>query len=69
MTLRKRKKFIRDLANAVRDEILASADKMPDYWNGFELRQLLADKFAGNTCQMSRKQMHDYRNEMTINNI
>lgn len=42
------KKFVNDLISSIRDEIYAEIDtgKVPEAWDGIELRWLLKNKFA-----------------------
>lgn len=39
--------FICELCDRVRDSAVADTGRMPEEWDGHELRQLLADRFAG----------------------
>jgi hypothetical protein len=50
--------FVKALVNAVKDEVLAKIDQTPEDWDGHELRQWLADKFADSA---SMSQMQDKR--------
>lgn len=47
MNKREKKRFVRELTKAVADDIISKieAGKVPDEWDGIELRELLADKF------------------------
>lgn len=40
-----KKLFIRQICNAVRDDLVKKIRDMPEEWDGHELRRLLADKF------------------------
>ncbi|NCX56251.1 MAG: hypothetical protein EBW87_03530 [Burkholderiaceae bacterium] len=62
-------KFIRDLTTSVVMDIIASVRKMPEEWDGHELRQFIADKFAWNTTAMTRSRMKDYKNEVVVRNL
>jgi hypothetical protein len=64
MDAKQKKKFIKDLTAAVRDNLLAKVKDMPEEWDGHELRQLLADKFAYETTDTMKKgrRLRDYRN-------
>jgi len=57
-------KLVRDLTESVVGEIIDKirADRVPANWNGFELRQLLADNFAGEVGTMPPARMREYRN-------
>ena len=45
MTTAGKRKFVRSLCNSVRDTLIAAVDKLPEDWNGIELRDLLAEAF------------------------
>ena len=70
MNTRKRKAFIRELVNNVRNDILSKADQIPETWDGIELRVYIADKFA-NICigKMDRKRANEYRNTIYCSNL
>jgi len=38
--------FINELIDNVKSDVLEKVERMPDNWNGFELRWYLADKFT-----------------------
>ena len=41
-------KFIRELCDNIRDDVLSQVDRMPFEWDGHELRMYLAERF--NRC-------------------
>ncbi len=45
MTTVEKRRFIRQLANAIKKEALVTAKRMPQSWDGHELREYLSDKF------------------------
>lgn len=49
LTQSQKRKIVRQLVNAVRDDILAVIPKMPEEWDGIELREYIADSFAKQT--------------------
>jgi len=71
MTLREKKKFIRDLMESVFAEMRAKAASLPEEWDGIELRELLAEKFRRETCPslMTGRRKRDYRNEVIVRNL
>jgi hypothetical protein len=71
VTLREKRKFIRDLMENVFVEMRTKAAQMPEEWNGIELRQLLADKFNHETCPhlLTGRRKRDYRNEVIVRNL
>lgn len=64
-----KRKFIRDLIGSVQRDIIAAVRKMPDDWDGHELRQLIADKFEQETTDMPRSRAKDYANTRLVNNL
>jgi len=75
MNLEERKRFITELCNNVRDELLKAADRMPDAWDGHELRQILTDRFteSSNMSDPMRnkrgRRRRDYENEKLVSNL
>lgn len=55
MTHQQQKKFVKDLAKNVLDDLLADATKWSNEWDGYELRRLLADAFALVVIEKSSK--------------
>jgi hypothetical protein len=56
----------------VRREIIKLIDngKIPEEWNGHELRQLIADKFNYEKTQvMKGNRLKDYKNTVYLNNL
>lgn len=45
MTKRQKRSIIRQLIAGRQRDILKAVDKMPDEWDGIELRAFIADKF------------------------
>lgn len=68
MTLKEKRAFVRNLANSVRDAIIARADAMPTEWDGHELRQFLADEFTREVYRgtMSGRRLREYRNARAV---
>lgn len=44
-TVEGKRRFIRELCDRIRDDVMRDAEKMPEAWDGHELRRLLADRF------------------------
>ena len=74
MEAEEKKKFVRQLILNVEIDILKKVDKMPEEWDGHELRQYIADQFArcviGDymTNKKSRR-FKDYRNVMETTDL
>lgn len=67
------KAFVRELTDSISQSIIRSIEvgKIPEDWDGIELRQLMADKFKEAACShlMNGKRGRDYRNHVLIINL
>ena len=73
-----KRRFILELINNVQADILANVGKMPEEWDGHELRRYVADKFDESAMTVGRKgpygkpyarRTRDYRNTVIVNNL
>lgn len=66
-----KKRFIQDLLDGLRETLIQKVDQMPEEWDGFELRWLIADTAAENTFgNVTHKQRKaEYRNERLVRNL
>ena len=70
MNKRDKKKFIRELCNSVKNDILAKVAQMPDQWDGVELRAYIADTFdRSRMVKMDKGRERDYRNTIYTTNL
>lgn len=74
MTLEEKIIFVKELVNSVQEEVLAKLNKTPEDWDGRELRQYLADKFADSASisQMQDKRQsrrRAYENTVLVENL
>jgi hypothetical protein len=72
MTAQQKRTFIRDLLANVKRELLSKVPKMPETWDGIELRQFAADKFndaAHGGALMTGRRKSDYHNEVIVRNL
>lgn len=70
MTKEQQHEFITGLVDAVKSEIMSKVDKMPEAWDGIELRQFLADKFADAAyVKMPASRRKAYRNTILVDNL
>lgn len=70
MTREERREFITSLCDSLKADILSKADKMPDDWDGHELRQYIADKAQEIVwTRMSRSRKQRYNNECLVRNL
>jgi hypothetical protein len=66
MDAKEKEKFVRDLVGNVLETVIKAIPAMPEDWNGHELRQYLADKFADNTFMKKGKGLKRYRNTVAV---
>lgn len=69
-------KFVINLTDSIKNEILQNIwnNKIPEDWNGIELRWLIADKmgnvvFGGFEKKNQRKRAKEFNNYVLINNL
>jgi hypothetical protein len=61
----KKKEFIKNLCNEVRDGLLRNVDKFPEDWDGHELREIIADEFdrERSLSRMGQGRVRAYKRE------
>ena len=68
-----KRQFVIDLCDSIRDGILADidAEKVPEEWDGHELRQLIADRFADRALfrKMTGWKLREYKNAVLCQNL
>lgn len=71
MTPEDQKRIVHELCFSVEGGIISAinAGAIPDDWDGFELRQLTAERFARCTGKMSLKRKREYNNTVLVNNL
>ena len=69
MTNKEKRRFVREMMSTVTKEVLANIPKMPEYWNGKQLRQYIADRFQDSCMTMSKTDKHSYTNEVIVRNL
>ena len=73
MNKREKTKFVRDLMGSIQKTIIKNIDRMPDEWDGSELRQYIADKTADLAGSLLMRQkgsaFKDYKNEVITRNL
>ena len=67
MTIEEQRTFVSDLTLAVRTKIL-NAD-IPAEWDGFELRQYIADRFAEQVADMGKQRRREYSKTILTRNL
>jgi hypothetical protein len=76
MKQRDQKRIVRDLTKSISRSVCGAIDKrkIPEDWDGIELRQLLRDIFERESCMSDRDpwfrtRFKDYKNYVTTNNL
>lgn len=71
MTVEEKSKFITDLMDNAKYEILKKVDKMPENWNGIEIREYITDYVSENVRlrPMGRRRLLRYRNDIITKGI
>jgi hypothetical protein len=77
MTKAEKRKFIKDLTAAVARDAIAKIDRMPEEWDGHELRRYLADQFDREVSALmnikgaraNRSRFRAYRNTIATTNL
>ena len=62
--------FLRELIDNVKREILDAVEKMPEEWDGHELRAFVAYRFKqADFVRMPRSRKHAFNNEILVRNL
>lgn len=71
MTADEKRYFIADLMERTTRSLLAEVPKMPEHWDGHELRQYITDHMAERAVmsKMDKQRMAAYRNDVLIHNL
>ena len=82
MTKAEKRAFIRDLIWSTEKTVLEAVSAMPENWDGIELREYIAEKFADSTNnylhshlwqptkdKAYRRRSKDYENEIITNRL
>lgn len=73
MTRKEQKQFVKNITSSIAAEIISKIEsgKIPENWDGYELRELIADKAASETYLRNRKdeRFSDYKNTVLVSNI
>lgn len=73
MTKIEQKEFIEGLCNNVKEEMLSKFDKMPEEWDGIELRWYVKEKFEqvvwGDAKDKRSSKYRSYINEVITRNL
>jgi hypothetical protein len=65
-----KKQFIQEFIGRVQESLLSKLDRVPEEWDGYELREWIADTFDfERQGMMSAKRRKDYKNEVIVRNL
>lgn len=64
-------RIVNEMCDGLKSHLLERMDKVPEEWDGFELRQWIVDYAQANIsyAKMQRARMKDYRNTLLVNNL
>lgn len=71
MNKKERTKFITDLVNNVKKDLLKENSKYPNSWDGIELRERIKDVFSQVVIKdvIGKKRLRDYKNYILVNGL
>ena len=74
MNAKAKRHFVQELIRSVQSEILDKLSEVPEEWDGFELRWMIADYFDRSRINPSggdqgRQRKREYRNEVLVRNL
>ncbi len=68
-----KKDFVRSICSSIAEEVCdhIELDKVPEAWDGFELREILSDKFKRESVMPDHRirRYKDYLNDVIVNNL
>jgi hypothetical protein len=64
MTKHEQTKLLEAIIDNMKASLMAKVENFPENWDGFEMRQYLADQFAQEARPMDRARMRNYRNDV-----
>jgi hypothetical protein len=69
-TVEEKEQFIVQCLETLRKDLLSNVNKMPENWDGWELRQYIVDKAENFTyMKMDKKRMREYKNDILIHGL
>jgi len=70
MTKDRQKEFIEEVCAGLREHALKQLPRIPENWDGHELRQWLSDTLRERwVMKLSRSQMRSYNNDRIVENL
>ena len=73
MDAKQKQRFIKDLCNAIRNGLVEDVRKMPEHWDGHELRAIIAERAKAQLSVPMQNpyggRRKDFENELVIRNL
>lgn len=71
MTKNEQRRFCSSICNDLKKEILKRVKTVPENWDGFELRQWIADYYISHYAYQNLKgqRKKDYKNDLIVKNL
>lgn len=70
MTRDNKEQFINDHIETIKKSIIENLNKMPENWNGYELREYIAEKFKDQRIgEWDKKRKLQYKNDIITLNL
>ena len=71
MEYSEKREFVEELIDNLRVDLLEKLDKMPEHWDGKQMRRYLEDyvKTNINYFRMDKKEIQEYENDVLIHNL
>jgi hypothetical protein len=63
------RQFVTDLCDNLRSDLLESVNKVPENWDGHELREWVADTAGQFKGGMIRTRKREYKKDILVNNL
>lgn len=71
MTRTEQRQFVDNLMTSINRSLLEKIDKLPEDWDGREIRQWISDtvREQAGTLDRKTKRFRDYQNAVAVNNL
>lgn len=71
MTKNEKYQFVKQLTNTITRDVVEKIEsgKIPENWDGLDLRLYLADRFDRATVKTTKARKKEYNNTVLINNL
>lgn len=72
MNLPEKDQFVHQIMSDLKNEILKRVDKMPEDWDGHEIRQFILDYYSQNYIigtALNGKRKREYKNTCLVDNL